>query len=75
MKNNDKKDHASKNLMLFILFWLGVLTGAVAAIMYMQAVNTTDLKSDVLYTPVEYSVPGTYKPGPTPWMPSFYLDI
>jgi len=62
-------EQRSQILTLFILFWLGVLTGAVAAIMYMQAMSTSELKTDLLYTPIQYSVPENFKPGPDPWVP------
>lgn len=74
MKNsNDKKDNSYRNLSLFMLFWLGVLTGALAALIYMHGLGANDLKSNILYTPVENSIPSTLKPGPVPWMPSFNL--
>jgi hypothetical protein len=63
--DHDRKDHPSKNLVFMMIFWLGVLTGVVAALLFLQVVNTSDLKSDVLSTPLHYTV----MPGPTPWMP------
>lgn len=75
-KNNDPKENTGKNLVLFaIIFWLGVLTGAVVALMYIQTTSTADLKSNVFYAPIKYSIPETFKPGPDPWMPStIYLN-
>jgi hypothetical protein len=67
---SDRKDLLSKNLILMVIFWLGVLTGAIAALLFMQAVSTAELKSNLFYTPIKYSMPGTYKPGPDPWMPT-----
>lgn len=74
MKNsNDNKESNNKALLLFMLFWLGVLTGAVAALVYMQGLTSSDMKSNILYTPVENTIPTTFKPGPVPWMPTLNL--
>jgi hypothetical protein len=66
----DTGNHLSRNLVLLVIFWLGVLTGAIAVLLFMQAVNTADIKSSLFYTtPIKYSF-DAYKPGPDPWSPT-----
>ncbi|HRY91025.1 MAG TPA: hypothetical protein P5229_01635 [Candidatus Gracilibacteria bacterium] len=73
----EKVDQIGKNNLALILIWLGVLTGAIATMLILGAIRTSDLKSDVFTTTpsIQYIVPSTYlpnlttKPGPDPWTP------
>ena len=71
-ENNERVANSSNNLVVAILVWLGVLTGAIATMLLLQSMRTTDLKTDLLNTSPYYVVPSystIYKPGPDPWNP------
>jgi hypothetical protein len=64
-KGTQHMSHQGNNLLILILIWLGVLTGAIITMLLLQRMQLTDVKSDIFTTPSYFY---TTKPGPDPWI-------